>query len=378
MPCKIDIKYKTDVYQKAVLKLKQLELSSDVNTEDEKTQKRPTRGVKRYTEDFTSTLNSDSSVSISPPTPPNKCLKIVSRNGEQQAKSVPTIIIPLESHHTPKTSCIDELSGNYQVPVYIETTQTTAGTTPLKKSLKVASRKDQQQAKPVPTLLTMPFDSHPTLKSPCGDDQSGNYQTPIYIETTRPTTVEAITCSSCSTIEGLCRRILEEINKNRNKLEELTHFVHASIVGKDDVTLTPANVEGMPLNTIEDMDSLETRLGNKQEYANVLNVLKFVGGRDTFDTTRRIMSRVIHNNLALIINWIGRNNKPAFRGYKNILSLISDAVRVNPLAARASEQEIFSIIKVWLRGAVDRDGGRNKRKKGYLRHKEDKEGNKEE
>ena len=37
------------------------------------------------------------------------------------------------------------------------------------------------------------------------------------------------------------------------------------------------------------------------------------------------------------------------------------AVRANPLTTKSSTAEIESRVKVWLRGAIDRDGGRSAR-----------------
>lgn len=50
--------------------------------------------------------------------------------------------------------------------------------------------------------------------------------------------------------------------------------------------------------------------------------LQTVGGKDTIDTIRRILHRMVSNNLAISYNWTGRNNKNNFSVLKNVINLI--------------------------------------------------------
>jgi len=47
----------------------------------------------------------------------------------------------------------------------------------------------------------------------------------------------------------------------------------------------------------------------------------------------------------------------------NILIILAcaDAVRRNPLTCRATDADIASVVKEWLKHARDRDGGRSRR-----------------
>ena len=49
-----------------------------------------------------------------------------------------------------------------------------------------------------------------------------------------------------------------------------------------------------------------------------------------------------------------------------VLCVVTDAVRRNPLTGKASDVEIEERIIVWIRGAVDRKGGRTERLKRSL------------
>ncbi|KAK4887171.1 hypothetical protein RN001_003442 [Aquatica leii] len=75
--------------------------------------------------------------------------------------------------------------------------------------------------------------------------------------------------------------------------------------------------------------------------------LQTVGGKDIQDTTRRVLSRIMSKKLAMLYNW-------------------SVAVRKNPFSKNATQQEIESVVKVWLRNASDRDGGRSRKKNATI------------
>lgn len=49
---------------------------------------------------------------------------------------------------------------------------------------------------------------------------------------------------------------------------------------------------------------------------------EIVGGKDTSDTVRRILPKILTNDLAKLYNWSGANKKPAFQLLKNIIRLI--------------------------------------------------------
>ncbi|KAK4882055.1 hypothetical protein RN001_005374 [Aquatica leii] len=85
-------------------------------------------------------------------------------------------------------------------------------------------------------------------------------------------------------------------------------------------------------------------------------------GKDVIDTTRRILARIVAYDVSLTYNWSGRN-KNNFSKLKNVIKLVLVAVRKNPLSKSATQLEVEGVIKVWLRSAPDREGGRVKRSK---------------
>ncbi|KAF5288494.1 hypothetical protein FQA39_LY15423 [Lamprigera yunnana] len=81
--------------------------------------------------------------------------------------------------------------------------------------------------------------------------------------------------------------------------------------------------------------------------------LQTLDGKDIQDTIRRVLSCIMSNNLTMLYNWSGRNDKTLFSALKNILKLLIVAVRKNPFSKKAMQQEIESVVKVWLRNASD-------------------------
>ncbi|KAF5296703.1 hypothetical protein FQA39_LY12403 [Lamprigera yunnana] len=79
-----------------------------------------------------------------------------------------------------------------------------------------------------------------------------------------------------------------------------------------------------------------------------------------FNTT--VTEKILELNLSESYNWCGKNNKPAFNHFKNIINFVVGVVRKNKFSRDATQQEVETIIKSWLRTATDRNGGRNKRR----------------
>ncbi|KAF5396231.1 hypothetical protein PHET_10526 [Paragonimus heterotremus] len=79
-------------------------------------------------------------------------------------------------------------------------------------------------------------------------------------------------------------------------------------------TSKPAVMPAMfksPARTQQELDERETELANSQVYDVVLKSLCRMGGTDVADTIRRMMSFLIHNDLAVLMNWNGVCNKRA-------------------------------------------------------------------
>ncbi|XP_013402491.1 uncharacterized protein LOC106168098 [Lingula anatina] len=85
------------------------------------------------------------------------------------------------------------------------------------------------------------------------------------------------------------------------------------------------------------------------------NHLATLGGFSTKEVVDRIMSNVFKTKLACQCNWVGKGGKVALKNLA-ITKAMKDAGR-----SRATEAELDTSIRLWLKNAHDRDGGRKLR-----------------
>ncbi|KAF7258423.1 hypothetical protein EG68_04199 [Paragonimus skrjabini miyazakii] len=85
-----------------------------------------------------------------------------------------------------------------------------------------------------------------------------------------------------------------------------------------------------------------------------------MGGTEVTDTIHRIISFIIHNDLAVLVNWSGVSNK---RAACDLLSmeLVQDAILSQQRYADVSGAELLIHMRRWCRNARDRAGGCTKR-----------------
>lgn len=122
-------------------------------------------------------------------------------------------------------------------------------------------------------------------------------------------------------------------------------------------------VNSLPVTTVESLQQLETKLQDPKIFFDMCaSSLTVIGGRDMKETVRRLLAKILSHNVALTINWSGKNEKLAFKQCENTVKLILAITRKNPMCSNVTCQEVESVIKVWLRSAGDRMGGRDKRR----------------
>ncbi|KAF6776150.1 hypothetical protein AHF37_04254 [Paragonimus kellicotti] len=85
-----------------------------------------------------------------------------------------------------------------------------------------------------------------------------------------------------------------------------------------------------------------------------------MGGTDVADTIRRMLSFLIHSDLAVSMNWTGACNKRAACDLL-CMEVVQDAV-VNQ---QKYADEILVHMRRWFRNARDRAGGRTRRIKPH-------------
>ncbi|XP_041915767.1 uncharacterized protein LOC121680446 [Alosa sapidissima] len=118
--------------------------------------------------------------------------------------------------------------------------------------------------------------------------------------------------------------------------------------------------EGLPLQDLAQLLVLEQSLQDQDQREKMINYLAIIGGADVRDCTWRLIGRVISNGLAKGLNWRGVNGKTSLASL-HLKEVIIAAVRRNPLSAGSSEATVEAVMKRWLQLAADREGGRKRR-----------------
>ncbi|XP_031329005.1 uncharacterized protein LOC116160029 isoform X3 [Photinus pyralis] len=114
-------------------------------------------------------------------------------------------------------------------------------------------------------------------------------------------------------------------------------------------------------NNAVELKKLNLSLESQETFNKSVNILHSIGGKDVTNTCRRILSKLVGNEVAMSMKWSGRNGREPFGALKHIVDLLLVAVRKNPLCCNATKKDVEDCAKVWLRNAGDRDGGRSRR-----------------
>ncbi|KAG8175847.1 hypothetical protein JTE90_013397 [Oedothorax gibbosus] len=145
-------------------------------------------------------------------------------------------------------------------------------------------------------------------------------------------------------------------------IEEKQAQVLSLLQQTQDVCL-PVSSDDLPVHFMENLKLLDEKLADDSEFAKLVKILGFRGGKDVADCTRKVLSGLMTTGLARQLNWRGGQIKTSITDTTLILQLIFVSVRQNKEFQKATQEEMEGTVKTWLRSACDRDGGRAKRRK---------------
>ncbi|XP_072567606.1 uncharacterized protein [Paramormyrops kingsleyae] len=149
-------------------------------------------------------------------------------------------------------------------------------------------------------------------------------------------------------------------------LEEVkaTQKVHGamiqSLLRQSDKTSTasclPEGAE-FPLETPSDVEAMEQKLLDPDFSKDVVSFLGDIGGRSVEEATRRVMSFILTNDLALKFNFVGRHGKLQF-GTLRLFDVFYGGLKRNVPTKDISRRDAERVVSKWLCGARDRGGKR--------------------
>ncbi|KAL3049902.1 hypothetical protein OYC64_012044 [Pagothenia borchgrevinki] len=110
----------------------------------------------------------------------------------------------------------------------------------------------------------------------------------------------------------------------------------------------------LPLTNEEKFDETEAALREEAVRRKMITRLALVGGTNSENMIRRMLSAAMTNSLACIFNWVGKGEKRAFKD-----TLMQDCMFA---AARQFDRRLTELtyrdgVQKWLRYAPERNGG---------------------
>ncbi|XP_037516804.1 uncharacterized protein LOC119393742 [Rhipicephalus sanguineus] len=128
------------------------------------------------------------------------------------------------------------------------------------------------------------------------------------------------------------------------------------------VLVLPEDCPTIPASTVADVQAIEEYLSSQEHMELLTNYCSRFGGTDFQDTVRILLRNLMTKAASLQFSWKGsRGRKNAFAELKNINNMILACLRAH-YPEQASLTKCSVVVKRWLIGAQDREGGRNRRR----------------
>ncbi|KAG8173950.1 hypothetical protein JTE90_027181 [Oedothorax gibbosus] len=161
----------------------------------------------------------------------------------------------------------------------------------------------------------------------------------------RDTGFQAIVLRDLMILKGVSRQLAETLD---NVVKVLANFKEDTEKAAIDLPLLD-----LPLQSEEQVDELDSKLMDTEFYNGLVKSLQIIGGINFENCVRRIMRKLMTDDLATGFSWGGCKGKRPF-GDLTMSKAVFDAVRKNAVFQGKSDADIEYVIKNWLRHAKAR------------------------
>lgn len=117
--------------------------------------------------------------------------------------------------------------------------------------------------------------------------------------------------------------------------------------------------EKIPIPSDAELTNMELWLADDNNYKLLVSELARIGGNSLGQNVRRILYRVVLDEVALLYSWDGAKLKKAFKSLR-ISKAVIDAMKIQYVDSK--ENDIIDIIKSWLVKAKERMVNKTKEK----------------
>ncbi|CAG7822819.1 unnamed protein product [Allacma fusca] len=126
----------------------------------------------------------------------------------------------------------------------------------------------------------------------------------------------------------------------------------------------PTITLSLPVKSLEDLDELEWKVtNNPEQYAELATRLDWVGGKNVRDCTFKTMQKVLTNEVACGLNWVGHNGKKGLKYYE-LSTIISNCIHGFFEKKDGNIASIESAMNDWLKAAPTRASNAAAKKNG--------------
>ncbi|CAG9812896.1 unnamed protein product [Phaedon cochleariae] len=375
--CAINIKYKTNLYERATEKLRELEqlLSSQssgpTSDEEELNQKRKVKRNRKYI----SSLSDDDSDTENIPKIPD----VPSKQNALDKKSVRSDMKNTTYRSSEVTQNIDissDIDPNCDadvipaMPIFF-----TKHCRSIQSRSSESYRNSERHAdQPSPRLVRIPSaqqtNNSSNYSNVPGKVSSSDISGSVDLDSTITNEVEVEPIITFSQLNKCCQKTATMVMKLITKVEIMSKDLQYITYMLEKMNHEPTKMDSdnpylkdLPAMEYGHLKEFNDVLEGEEVFMNICAQYSGIGGRDLGDCTRRLLNKILSHRLTLEMNWSGRNEKKCFKEHVNIRKLILAVVR--KYFKNATETETEQIIKQWLRSAGDREGGRDRRRKEH-------------
>ncbi|XP_064462703.1 uncharacterized protein LOC135373419 [Ornithodoros turicata] len=151
-------------------------------------------------------------------------------------------------------------------------------------------------------------------------------------------------------------RLLHVLRLTQQQHGEILQELCKQRVVINEATEVPLLVES-PFTLVETLEAFNTSLDEIKE-RRLVKELAQLGGNDVRVATRRMLGYLMKDETAAEYSWLGKKGKRKF-AFLKFPQVIVKAIRMNKNMSMATQDEVESTIKTWLRHAKERCGNKS-------------------